>query len=267
MLFKVPHSPKSKDVLDASRNKSIIIRFPDSNGNGATVEYTSSEMALPFPRHSRGFLYYHSEPHAAPLEGSVRFRVTPDGTPLSFSRGHDSLAPWLQMYILFRLDSIFFVNFSTQICFTAVGDAVNPLHIYSLRDSLPNNFKNTFKSPQRGLNTDRLVVHLRIVKIVNPAHVEAKIGVGNIFRDGVPTMVPRIFGYEHHVTEFWQFEDPGLFKSPPATVRRCLGREDPTCSDSILSMGINPAHVRYFGQRTQYFARSSLCTDNGWTRA
>ncbi|KAJ7079189.1 hypothetical protein C8R44DRAFT_654200, partial [Mycena epipterygia] len=47
-----------------------------------------------FTRHSRGFLYYHSEPHAASLEGSVRFRITPDGTPASFLRGQDLLAPW-----------------------------------------------------------------------------------------------------------------------------------------------------------------------------
>ncbi|KAJ7099647.1 hypothetical protein C8R44DRAFT_810056, partial [Mycena epipterygia] len=61
--------------------------------------------------------------------------------------------------------------------------------------------------------------------------------------------VPHIFGYEHYsATEFWQFEDPGLFKSPHVTVRRCLWREDPTYSDSILSTGINPAHARYFGQ-------------------
>ncbi|KAJ7079173.1 Alpha/Beta hydrolase protein [Mycena epipterygia] len=90
------------------------------------------------------------------------------------------------------------------------------------------------------------------------AHVEAKIGVEDIFRDGVP-----IIGHAHfriraanwlaHVaiysaTEFWQFEDPGLFKSPHVTVRRCLWREDPTYCDSILSTGINPAHARYFGQ-------------------
>ncbi|KAJ7104780.1 hypothetical protein C8R44DRAFT_746458 [Mycena epipterygia] len=80
------------------------------------------------------------------------------------------------------------------------------------------------------------------------AHVEAKIGVEDIFRDGVPTISPAHFRYEHHATEFWQFEDPGLFKSPRVTVRRCLGREDPTYSDSILSTGINPAHARCFGR-------------------
>ncbi|KAJ7623871.1 alpha/beta-hydrolase [Mycena polygramma] len=80
------------------------------------------------------------------------------------------------------------------------------------------------------------------------AFVESTIGVNNIFRDGVPTMVPRIFGYEHHATEYWQFKDPGLFTSPPTTVKQCVGEEDPSCSDSIFSTGINPAHLFYFGQ-------------------
>ncbi|KAJ6468611.1 Alpha/Beta hydrolase protein [Mycena vitilis] len=85
------------------------------------------------------------------------------------------------------------------------------------------------------------------------AFVESTIGVNNIFRavhtfDGVPTMVPRILGYEHHATEYWQFKDPGLFTSPPTTVKQCVGEEDPACSDSIFSTGINPAHLFYFGQ-------------------
>ncbi|KAJ6488981.1 Alpha/Beta hydrolase protein [Mycena sanguinolenta] len=83
--------------------------------------------------------------------------------------------------------------------------------------------------------------------------VESTVGVDNIFRavhtfDGVPTIIPRFLGYEHHGTEYWQFQDPGLSGSPSATVRKCIGQEDPTCSDSILSTGINPAHLFYFGQ-------------------
>ncbi|KAJ7872974.1 alpha/beta-hydrolase [Mycena leptocephala] len=85
------------------------------------------------------------------------------------------------------------------------------------------------------------------------AFVESTIGVENIFRavhtfDGVPTMIPRALGYEHHATEYWQFQDPGLFTSPPTTVTECIGPEDKACSDSIFSTGINPAHLFYFGQ-------------------
>ncbi|KAJ7727598.1 alpha/beta-hydrolase [Mycena metata] len=85
------------------------------------------------------------------------------------------------------------------------------------------------------------------------AFVESTIGVENIFRavhtfDGVPTILPRALGYEHHSTEYWQFKDPDLFTSAASTVTQCVGEEDPSCSDSIPSTGINLAHVFYFGQ-------------------
>jgi len=86
----------------------------------------------------------------------------------------------------------------------------------------------------------------------NPAYAalaENLVGVDNIFRavhtfDGVPTIIPEALGYRHHATEFWNFLDPSL----PSTVKQCQGGEDPTCSDSIPSSGINVAHVTYFGQ-------------------
>ncbi|KLO05078.1 alpha/beta-hydrolase [Schizopora paradoxa] len=86
----------------------------------------------------------------------------------------------------------------------------------------------------------------------NPAYAtmaENLIGVNNIFRavhtfDGVPTIIPEAIGYRHHATEFWNFVDPPL----TSTVKQCSGEEDPTCSDSIPSTGINVAHVTYFGQ-------------------
>ncbi|KAJ7183672.1 alpha/beta-hydrolase [Mycena filopes] len=85
------------------------------------------------------------------------------------------------------------------------------------------------------------------------AFVESTIGVANIFRgvhtfDGVPTIIPRFLGYQHHGTEYWQFVDPGLLISDTFSVTKCTGQEDPTCSDSILSGGIDVAHIFYFGQ-------------------
>ncbi|KAJ7882287.1 hypothetical protein B0H13DRAFT_928553 [Mycena leptocephala] len=45
-----------------------------------------------------GFLYYHKGPQAAPLEGSIRFRITPNRAPSSFALGQDLLwqsgLPW-----------------------------------------------------------------------------------------------------------------------------------------------------------------------------
>ncbi|PAV15095.1 alpha beta-hydrolase [Pyrrhoderma noxium] len=80
--------------------------------------------------------------------------------------------------------------------------------------------------------------------------VEDLVGTENLYRavhttDGVPTLIPTFLGYQHHVTEYWQFEDPAT----PDNVKQCSGREDPTCSASIPSQGINDAHDLYFGQQ------------------
>ncbi|KAJ6566755.1 hypothetical protein B0H19DRAFT_713692, partial [Mycena capillaripes] len=52
-----------------------------------------NHQRAPFPPQSSGFLYYHKNPSALPMEGSVRLRVTPDKEPSSFSRGQDLLIP------------------------------------------------------------------------------------------------------------------------------------------------------------------------------
>ncbi|RDB16774.1 putative feruloyl esterase A [Hypsizygus marmoreus] len=79
--------------------------------------------------------------------------------------------------------------------------------------------------------------------------VESRIGGTNIFRavhtsDGVPTILFKIFGYRHFATEYWNFRD----SATPANVRKCSGGDDPDCSDSIFSGGVNIQHVSYFGQ-------------------
>ncbi|KAJ7466586.1 lipase [Mycena galericulata] len=83
--------------------------------------------------------------------------------------------------------------------------------------------------------------------------------------DGVPTMVPRIWKYEHFATEYWQFRDPTPLTPRESTVRQCVGGEDPTCSDSIFSTGINPAHTFYFGQlmaTNPFLCRSQSTNDS-----
>ncbi|KAF7311759.1 Lipase-3 domain-containing protein [Mycena indigotica] len=83
-------------------------------------------------------------------------------------------------------------------------------------------------------------------------YIESLVGVDNIFRavhtfDGVPTIVAP--GFQHHATQYWQSHDPiPLLESAESTVTRCIGEEDPACSNIIPSTGINPAHVFYFGQ-------------------
>ncbi|KAJ7110624.1 hypothetical protein C8R44DRAFT_743088 [Mycena epipterygia] len=85
------------DILDMSHKKTARVHFWGSDiqrGLGALLFYVQIQNGrLPFPPNSRGFLYYHSEAPASPLESSVRFRLAPDNTPSSFLRGQDLLAP------------------------------------------------------------------------------------------------------------------------------------------------------------------------------
>ncbi|EPQ56302.1 alpha/beta-hydrolase [Gloeophyllum trabeum ATCC 11539] len=62
--------------------------------------------------------------------------------------------------------------------------------------------------------------------------------------DGVPTEISQAEGYRHHGIEYWQNPDP---PSAANTKERAADGEDPTCSDSIPSTGINIDHVFYFG--------------------
>ena len=48
---------------------------------------------IPFPPHTSGFLYYHQPQDAPLLVGQLRFRLTPDRLPQSFSQGKDCLTP------------------------------------------------------------------------------------------------------------------------------------------------------------------------------
>ncbi|KAL0956990.1 hypothetical protein HGRIS_003090 [Hohenbuehelia grisea] len=79
--------------------------------------------------------------------------------------------------------------------------------------------------------------------------MEQQLKVDNIFRgvhtwDGVPTMIGRFLDYRHYGTEYWQHTEP----SKPSNVRKCNGGEDTSCSNSIISTGINPPHLVQFGQ-------------------
>ncbi|KAJ7682007.1 hypothetical protein DFH06DRAFT_1159972 [Mycena polygramma] len=51
-------------------------------------------IMMPFPADSTGgFLYYHRPPLAAPLEGSIRLRLTPEDDPMGFAKGRDLVLP------------------------------------------------------------------------------------------------------------------------------------------------------------------------------
>ncbi|KAF7356142.1 hypothetical protein MVEN_00944900 [Mycena venus] len=84
------------DYLDLSHRKWVIVRFPKSRGEStASIWYEKVvHDFIPFPEKSAGFLYFSRDPQAAPLEGYIRLRVTPNNaSPSSFHDGHDLLSP------------------------------------------------------------------------------------------------------------------------------------------------------------------------------
>ncbi|KAJ7756572.1 hypothetical protein B0H16DRAFT_686877 [Mycena metata] len=87
-----------RDYLDLSglQRKSVLFEPFDAHKTGKRPSlgyFQANNGALPFPDHCAGFLYYHRAPNAAPLEGSLRFRIAADATQSSFSRGQDLLLP------------------------------------------------------------------------------------------------------------------------------------------------------------------------------
>ncbi|KAF5338462.1 hypothetical protein D9611_013235 [Ephemerocybe angulata] len=120
----------------------------------------------------------------------------------------------------------------------SLGAAVAALAALGLKSALPSaNLKlYTYGQPRVG--------NAAFVSLV-----ESRVGVANIFRathtyDGVPTVLFKATGYRHFGTEFWNFQEA----PSAANTRQCALSDDPTCSDSIPSTFINPAHLVYFGQ-------------------
>ncbi|KAK0188613.1 alpha/beta-hydrolase [Armillaria mellea] len=117
----------------------------------------------------------------------------------------------------------------------SLGGALSSLAGITLQQNFPDvpSKMYTFGQPRTG----------------NPTYayfVDAQLG-SNIFRgvhgsDGVPTMISEDLGYQHHGVEYFQYEDP----SSAETTKACAGNEDPTCSASIPSSGINMYHLIYY---------------------
>ncbi|TDL16356.1 alpha/beta-hydrolase [Rickenella mellea] len=120
----------------------------------------------------------------------------------------------------------------------SLGGALASIGAVSLKQNFPSSFVRmfTYGQPRTG----------------NQGYadlVEQIVGVPNLYRstlsfNGVPTLYPRFLGYHHHAGEFWNFVD-----GPTAAhIKVCSGQEDPTCSDSIPTGGINLQHLFYFGE-------------------
>ncbi|KAJ7607614.1 hypothetical protein DFH06DRAFT_214545 [Mycena polygramma] len=79
------------DYVDPSSRRSFTIRFPGSAGKGTELHFHWADTLR--SENTAGFLYYHRHPRAAPMEGSIRLRVTPNNAPSSFSNGQDLCLP------------------------------------------------------------------------------------------------------------------------------------------------------------------------------
>lgn len=200
------------DFIDISRTFLPVIRLrlvPDNVGKYQSwrPHYSNIWTRLtPFPPHTSGFLYYH-QPQGAPLlMGQLRFRLTPDRLPQSFSRGKDCFTPegdiWklrLDGFVsdalhsklaalefvprntvtvsLYSLHQVFPVDFaSSYLRFFVVGDStcrmVDICHIFGLRRSGEQGTPFTSKGILRlELSTSRehagtRTVVMRVVKLV-----------------------------------------------------------------------------------------------------
>ncbi|KAJ6572800.1 hypothetical protein DFH09DRAFT_1362349 [Mycena vulgaris] len=228
----------SSDFVDISGIGNAAVQFPASQsprGRGLSYMYKKGRM-IPFPDDTRGFMYYFSVPHAGPLEGSLRFRVTSNHQPSSFHSGHDLLAPsgfpwqislaqaaclstcayigeqlvhenmvareqlsrcqsvfqaqarFFPQYTLFRLDSTFLINFSSSLSLTIVGKQLHRVQLDSVFQETLEHYhpwagkaEARFEPSTRPENVGRRVLHLRIVKIIEPV-ASTTTGNGHVCR-------------------------------------------------------------------------------------
>ncbi|KAJ7471974.1 hypothetical protein FB451DRAFT_1251570 [Mycena latifolia] len=85
------------DYISLSHMPSPSISFVPHTESFQIQFFKKDSRWEPFPKGTRGFLYYHARPHLPPMAGGVRFRITPSIHPSSFSDGFDLLRgslPW-----------------------------------------------------------------------------------------------------------------------------------------------------------------------------
>ncbi|KAF8171053.1 hypothetical protein K438DRAFT_1982330 [Mycena galopus ATCC 62051] len=83
------------NYLDLSGKLEVPIHCLGSqSGAASSIGYASTPTKkLPFPEFTDGFLYYHRDQDAAPLEGAVRMRIRGKKPPWTFINGRDLLLP------------------------------------------------------------------------------------------------------------------------------------------------------------------------------
>lgn len=168
--------------------------------------------------------------------------VSPGIKATSGARVHAGfLAAWdsvaMQVLATVHLEKKLHPDFSIVTTGHSLGGSIALLAALSLKGSFPVTEVRTYSygSPRTG--------NREFAKFVNDsfglsAH---RVVHGN---DGVPTMIPSALGYTHHGVEYWQHSSPA---SHSTTVQCDPSGEDPKCSISVPSRGVNVAHTNYFG--------------------
>ncbi|KIJ55858.1 hypothetical protein M422DRAFT_240484 [Sphaerobolus stellatus SS14] len=125
----------------------------------------------------------------------------------------------------------------------SLGGALSSFAAASLKATFPSQSVTMYTFGQPRMGND-MYAHW-----INNVFEDRAFRVVHTF-DGVPTMIPGgqpgflERRYRHHGIEYWQnFEPP----SENTTIRCRSDGEDPSCSSSIPSTGINVAHMSYFG--------------------
>ncbi|KAF8582159.1 alpha/beta-hydrolase [Ramaria rubella] len=123
-------------------------------------------------------------------------------------------------------------GFSLRTSGHSLGAALSSLAAVSLTSNFPGIPMFTYGQPRTG---DVLYASM----VIDPPDTNA-FRCWYTLTDGIPTIIPESTtgGYKHHTFEYWQ--NPDLMCDASG--------EDPTCSDSIPSMGIDAAHLFYFNR-------------------
>ncbi|KIJ18505.1 hypothetical protein PAXINDRAFT_70939 [Paxillus involutus ATCC 200175] len=170
-------------------------------------------------------------PGLPPLDSSLIARSAEPRVHIGFLIAFQTIAQTVLDKLELQLQA--HPSYTIVVCGHSLGGAIASIASIAINYTFPGKSISlyTFGQPRTG----------------NPAFaelVEGAVGVENVYRYGVPTMIPATFGYQHFATEYWEFTELG----PPKNVKRCKGGEDPDGSASVPCTGVNPAHWVYFRQ-------------------
>ncbi|KAK2759102.1 hypothetical protein FQN54_003201 [Arachnomyces sp. PD_36] len=183
------------------------------------------------------------------LQNDLDFKLVPFDTPnvdcaecqvhSGFLIAWNSLYPLLSKELTAALDAN--PGYSTVISGHSLGGGIATLAFASLFNG-PFDVTSTYTYGQSRVGNPEFAAY--IDSLSGASDTEA----GTFFRvthanDGIPILPPRIFGYEHSRTEYWESAEV----ADVATTYQCYGTEPGDCINTQIGLGPNPAHGSYAG--------------------